>query len=206
MGAKSLARINWMMLSLLLVSGCLPKFTPVQVDDIPITLRQPNEQILSMKTIVENADTQVQKYVPGAYASDLTFLGSCESLSNLDGTLNIIFVKTEQKRFYSQIIVGTISIDTTTQTMEMHFEDHTEHYPSTNSPSVLSEDLLDLHEVAGIAQRHIESLNLASCDVTINYIGDHWLVVCTEAGSGPLGFRICKFEIDSTTLEIQEPE
>jgi len=190
-------------LIMFLLSACASTFDPVHVTGIPMSL--PDNQNITMRTILTQADRQVQKYVPGAYASSLIFLGEYKSLEQALGTINIGYVRVEQQpRLRSQVIVGMVSVNTLTQTMEMHFEDHSEHYPSTAPLPVLPESL-PLFEVATLAHDHIDSLGLLDCDVTLTYLEDVWLAVCTESGAGPLGARKCKFEIDSTTLQILEP-
>ncbi len=198
----SLRGVYWAIFALLLLDACAPSFNNIRVDNIPITLSYIEDQKISIESVIEDANTQVQEYVPGAYASDLTFLGNCKSLSGLDGTLNIIFFRAEKGKFYNQIIVGTASINMSEQVMHMHFEDRTEQYPSTKEPPILSENMLSLQDVAVIAQQHLDSLSLSNCDTTLNYIEDYWLITCTEPGSGALGAQIYEFRIDSATLEI----
>ncbi len=203
MNSKYIALILTACLIFLSLNACASTFKPVYATGIPISL--PDTSYITMDTILMQVDQQVQKYVPGAYASSLTFLGQCEDLDEMVGKINIGYVRIDRKfRLRARVIVGIVSIDKLNETMEMQFEDHTEHYPLTIPPSALAENLL-LFDVAKLANNHIESLAVSNCDITLTYLGDTWHVLCTESGSGPLGAWLCAFEIDNVTLQILEP-
>ena len=203
MSLKYFIRILIGCVILCLLNACASGFKPIEITDIPLAL--PENQNVTMRTILTQTEEQVQQYVPGAYASSLTFLGQYEGLDQALGKINIGYVRVDRRfGLRSRVIVGMLSVDTLTYTMEMRFEDHTKHYPSARAPHILPEDL-PLLSVTRLAYSHIDGLGITDCDITLTYLRDVWHVLCTEPGSGPLGARKCAFEIDSVTMQVLEP-
>lgn len=123
---------------------------------------------------------------------------------SLHGEINLGFVEVQRGVLRQRVLSGLVSIDTVRKTKNIRFADHSNYYPSTTLLKL--QKGLTVEEIAVIAQEQISSLSVASCDVSIvNLSDDRWHVARTESGSGPLGRRMCEFEINSSTGQIVQP-
>ena len=189
---------------LLSATACTPRFDPAQITGLTAIVSQSGSSAVDMGVVLMDAQYVVRQTLPNAYLNSLTFLGKCSNLSQLHGEINLGFVEVQRGVLRQRVLSGLVSIDTVGKTKNIRFADHSNYYPSTTFLKL--QKGLTVEKIAVIAQEQITSLSVASCDVSIvNLSDDRWQVVCTESGSGPLGRRMCEFEINASTGQIVQP-
>ena len=176
----------------LLLFACTSRFQEVKVTNVPVTVFKPGTQNVDVSVVLEDVTQRVHEMLPGAYFQGMVFSGKCQDLSRLHGKLVLVFVQVQAAIPKRQVVRASASVDTVRQTMDLHYEDVSDFYPSTKRRTLNGDR--SIKEIAAIAHRHITELGLSDCDVTLTQLDDSWDVRC-----GPLNNFVqkCRFEIVS---------
>lgn len=204
MKAKSLAAALCWLWSVCSLAACTTRFEPIELTALPVSVSQPDSQEIDVEMVLASAESQVQKVLPDAYLEFFGFLGDCQELPHLRGTINLGFDQVQQGIVRGQVLAASISVNTVEETMDLYFADLSPYYIST--APLLLQNSLPVREIARQAYEHIIRLGVAPCDVNLTWSGirNAWLVVCTAPGSGPLGPRRCEFAIDPLTGQVRD--
>ena len=188
-----------LILSLVLIA-CQTGFKEIDLVGMPATVSDSTRQEVDIGVVVEGALQQAQLLLPEAYLRSFEFIGRCQDLPELRGQVKLDFVQVQPGLLRQRVMIAFVSVDTIQQTLTVRVRDHSAYYPSTECLSM--QEISNFKDVAGVAHEYIRALGVLDCDVTVIRLENSWLVVCTEAGSGVLGPRVCEFEIDASTRQI----
>lgn len=189
----------WLVCSL---AACTTRFEPIELTALPVSVSQPGVREADVELVLASVESRVREILPDAYLVFFGFSGDCQELPYLRGTINLGFDQV-RRLVRRQVLSASASVNTVEGTMDLHFADLSSYYIST-SPLLLHKGL-PVREIALLAGENIVRLGAVPCDVHLTRWGsrDAWLVVCTSAGSGPLGPQKCAFEIDPFTGQVR---
>lgn len=162
----------------------------MEIRSIPIQAFKPGTREVDVDKIFEVAAQEIHKTLPQAALQGMVFSGSCQALPRLDGALIFIFVEERGIILSRQVLRGTASVDTSSQTMDLSFWDVSDQHPSTDQSRFPGDR--DVKEAAALAYQHIIQMGLCEGNITMTRLRDRWDVRC-----GPLENFIqkCRFEI-----------
>ena len=200
MKASTLAICVIGLLVLLSVASCVPMFQPFEVTGLSVHIQDSHAGGVDVDAVLSVAQSEVRRTLPNAYLNILSFVGTCDGLAQLHGVMNLGFFERRLMFLRWRTLHGGAHVNTVDQTMDLRFADHTPYYPVATSLTL--GDGLAVKEITALANEHIASLDVGSCDVLLRRFGDRWSIECTDAGSGPLGPRKCAFEVDPFTGQI----
>lgn len=203
MNVKPLAITLWLWL-IWLLTACTARFEPIKLTALPVNVSQPGVQEIDVEVVLASAESQIREVLPDAYLEFFGFSGDCQELPHLRGTIILGFDQVRKGLIRRQVLSASASVNTIKGVMDLRFADYSSHYILT-SPLLLQEGL-PIKEIARLASENIIRLGATPCDVHLTRSGlrERWLVVCTTAGSGPLGPQKCIFEMDPFTGQVRD--
>lgn len=188
-----------MMASLFLVA-CQRQFPEVHRTDVPTHVLDSNTNEVNIEVAITSASSIVDEILPEAYLAGISYVGKCESVENLRGKLNIMFIQKRRGILSPSVWIADVSIDTNKQSMDIWTWEATSKDLITK-PLTLQNGL-SLQEIANMAGERLKMLGLVECDIMLSRLDESWLVVCTAPGSGPAGPQICEFRMDIETGKV----
>lgn len=192
---RILPRCLLILVASLFLVACQSKFPEVHRTGVPIRVLDQKTNEVNVDVAITDASSMIGEILPDAYLAGISYIGRCEDVEDLYGKLNIMFVQKKKRVLSTSIWVADVSIDTNRQSMNIWTWDATAKYLIAK-PLILKEGL-SIHEIASIAARHLDTLDIEKCDVMLTRLDDSWLVVCSSSRG-----RICEFKIDIETGEI----
>jgi hypothetical protein len=126
------------------------------VTDAPISILDAETQEISVEVLLNSAQTETEKILPGAYLTFFSFVGHCEDLPQLKGQVMLNFVQESSAVLGTRISIARVSIDTNQQTLNLEAKDETSHYPSTEPLELNGKDV---KEIAIILHDYLVSTN-----------------------------------------------
>ena len=67
--------------------------TKSRLVDVPVSIRDPETQEVSIERLINSAQSETQKALSGAYLTFFSFVGDCDDLPQLEGRIELSFVQ-----------------------------------------------------------------------------------------------------------------
>jgi len=185
-------------LVLLLLGCCGERFREIEIQDIPVEVTNARTGSVDVESILSSAQHEVWKYLPGAYINAYAFTGRCDALPSTKGKFHYQFIRIDESFPKDRVFGAFVSVNTIHETMYVEFIDYTD-LDFRTAGLTFGANEISFDEMTRIAHDYISRSGLSGCDVTINRIGNSWIVRC---GAIENFVQECLFKIDPMTGEI----
>ncbi|RLD06642.1 MAG: hypothetical protein DRI56_07755 [Chloroflexota bacterium] len=183
-----------LLIVMLVITGCYPKFKEVELDNIPFKTLN-DDGIVDLNLIIENSSILVSRWLSDTQYSFIAYYGKCQNMPRLEGEFRVLFVEVREQENWKgqpQVIFADVLIHTNSQMADIRIYDVTDSYPNTNTKLPVTD--IQFREVISVAIEYLKTLGINDCEVGITQMEETWSVLCKESE--------CDFDIDANSLEV----